>query len=168
MWSAARAEDGRGPATALVGAITAHFALDQVSDVGRQFDDGTLPVARLHELSPVVFRVADAGDLVATALIQRQAEEVVTMAVTCLTRLELVDVPLQVVLGGGVLSAGHPMLVDRVTALLAARAPYAEPVVLRVPPVHGAAALGLRHLAASGVVDPARADRGRGVLRGEA
>jgi N-acetylglucosamine kinase-like BadF-type ATPase len=168
MWSAARAEDGRGPATALAEAITEHFALDLVSDVGRRFDDGTLPIARLHELSPVVFRVAETGDPVATSLVHRQAEEVVTMAVTCLTRLELRDVPLPVVLGGGVLSAGHPMLVTGIAELLAARAPYAEPVVLRVPPVHGAAALGLRDLAASGVVEPTRADRARAVLRGEA
>jgi N-acetylglucosamine kinase-like BadF-type ATPase len=167
MWWAARAEDGRGPATALVDAVTAHFALAQVSEVGWRFDDGRLPAERLHELSPVVFRVAAEGDEIATSLVHRQAEEVVTMAVTCLTRLDLLGTPLAVVLGGGVLSAAHPMLVDRIVDLLAARAPYAEAVVLRVPPVHGSAALGLRHLADTGVVEPDRAARACAVLRGE-
>jgi N-acetylglucosamine kinase-like BadF-type ATPase len=168
MWFAARAEDGRGPATALADAITDHFALDEVNEVGRRFDDGTLPAERLHELSPVVFRVADDGDRVATSLVHRQAEEVVTMAVTCLTRLSLLDTPLAVVLGGGVLSAGHPMLVHRTTELLAERAPYAEPVVLAVPPVHGSAVLGLRHLTETGLVEPNRLTRACAVLRGEA
>ncbi|MGW7683282.1 hypothetical protein ACWGID_21285 [Kribbella sp. NPDC054772] len=53
-----------------------------------------------------------------------------------------------VVLGGGVLTAGHSVLLDRVTRLLANVAPKAVPRVVDVPPVVGAALLGLDHTAA--------------------
>ena len=43
------------------------------------------------------------------------------------------------VLGGGVLAARHPLLHDRITQLLAERAPKAVPHVVTAPPVLGAA-----------------------------
>ena len=70
------------------------------------------------------------------------------MAVSALRRLELLGEPVTVVLGGGVLTAGHSVLLDRVTGLLADVAPKAVPRVVDVPPVVGAALLGLDHTAA--------------------
>jgi hypothetical protein len=82
---------------------------------------------------------------VATELVHRQAEEVVAMAVVAMRRLELLDEPTAVILGGGVLTAGHPLLVETVVRLLAAAAPKALERVVDVPPVVGAALLGLDH-----------------------
>jgi hypothetical protein len=56
--------------------------------------------------------------------------------------------PIPVVLGGGVLTAGHPQLMDEIDRRLAEAAPLAEPRVVRTPPVVGAALLGLDQIGA--------------------
>jgi N-acetylglucosamine kinase-like BadF-type ATPase len=148
FWSASRAEDGRGPATALVTALPMHFAMPSLGAVIEAFHFGDLPTERQLEAGPVLFQVAAAGDAVALGIIQQQAEEIVAMAVSALRRLDLLGEPVTVVLGGGVLTAGHSVLLDRVTSLLAEVAPKAVPRVVDVPPVVGAALLGLDHTAA--------------------
>jgi N-acetylglucosamine kinase-like BadF-type ATPase len=148
FWSASRAEDGRGPATALVSALPAHYGLASLDAVIEAFHFGELASERQLEAGPVLFQVAAAGDTVALGIIHQQAEEIVAMALSALRRLDLLGEPVTVVLGGGVLTAGHSVLLDRVTRLLAEVAPKAVPRVVDVPPVVGAALLGLDHTAA--------------------
>ncbi|MFD5251607.1 N-acetylglucosamine kinase [Streptomyces bobili] len=143
MWHAARAEDGRGPATALAHTLPAHFGLDTVYALIESLHLERLPPARRHELTPVLFATASGGDTVARTLVDRLAAEVVGMATVALTRLDLLEKETPVLLGGGVLTAGHPQLDETITALLAAGAPKATPKVVRQPPVLGAALLGL-------------------------
>jgi alkylation response protein AidB-like acyl-CoA dehydrogenase len=81
-------------------------------------------------------------------LVRRQAEEVVALAVAAMRRLGVLGEPIPVVLGGGVLTAGHPQLMDEITRLLCEQAPGATPAVVRTPPVVGAALLGLDRLGA--------------------
>ncbi|KJK56969.1 N-acetylglucosamine kinase [Saccharothrix sp. ST-888] len=151
MWHAARAEDGRGPATALAPAIAAHFGLPSATAVAEAIHLGQLERIRLHELSRVLFAVAETGDAIALGLIDRQAAEIAGLAVVALTRLELLGEATPVVLGGGVLAARHPLLIDNLTVRLAAAAPLAEPRIVVAPPVLGSALLGLDHLAATGL-----------------
>ncbi|MEU9383883.1 hypothetical protein AB0D38_24150, partial [Streptomyces sp. NPDC048279] len=80
---------------------------------------------------------------IARSVVDRLAQEVATMATVALTRLDLLDEETPVLLGGGVLTGGHPGLDDGVRELLAARAPKAVPRVVRARPVLGAALLGL-------------------------
>lgn len=148
FWSASRAEDGRGPATALLTALPMHYGKPSLAAVIEAFHFGDFPAERQLEAGPVLFEVATTGDTVALGIIQQQAEEIVAMAVSALRRLELLDERATVVLGGGVLTAGHSVLLDRVTLLLAEVAPKAVPRVVDVPPVVGAALLGLDHTAA--------------------
>ncbi|RJO75584.1 ATPase [Nocardia panacis] len=149
MWHAARAEDGRGKLTALSAAIGAHFDLSGANAVAEAIHLGEVPEHRLHELVRVVFDTAAAGDATALRLIDRQADEITRLAVVALRRLELLDAPVPVVLGGGVLAARQPLLIDNVTDRLAVAAPLAEPRIVVAPPVLGAALLGLDQLAAS-------------------
>ena len=148
FWSASRADDGRGPATALLTALPAHFGLPSLAALIEAFHFGELPESRQLEAVPVLFQVAAAGDVVALGIIQQQAEEIVAMALSALRRLDLLGEPVHVVLGGGVLAGGHSVLLDRVVRLLAEAAPKAIPRVVDVPPVVGAAQLGLDHTAA--------------------
>ncbi|MER7753176.1 BadF/BadG/BcrA/BcrD ATPase family protein [Kitasatospora sp. NPDC097643] len=148
MWHAVRAEDGRGGPTALAPAIAAHYGLPSAGAVAEAVHLGQLPGSRLHEIVRVLFTVAEAGDEVALELIDRQADEIVRLAVVALRRLELMDSPTPVVLGGGVLASRQPLLLDNLTARLAAAAPLAQPRVVVAPPVLGAALLGLDHLGA--------------------
>ena len=143
LWLAIRAEDGRGEATALRPAVAAHFGLSSVTAVAAAIHLGQLPGERLHELVPVLFRVAEEGDDAARAVVLRMAREVALMATVALRRLGLMGTAADVVLGGGVLAARNPLLLGTVLEELAAAAPYARPVVVDQPPVVGAALLGL-------------------------
>ncbi|MFJ9459189.1 N-acetylglucosamine kinase [Kitasatospora sp. NPDC101447] len=148
MWHAVRSEDGRGGPTALARAIADHFGLPSAGSVAEAVHLGQLSSDRLHELVRVLFAVAGDGDAVALELIDRQADEIVRLAVVALRRLDLLDSPTPVVLGGGVLASEQPLLLDNVKARLAQAAPLAEPRVVVAPPVLGAALLGLDHLKA--------------------
>lgn len=146
LWHAVRGEDGRGPATALGPAITGHFGTETVEEVALALHFGELPEARLHELSPVLMVTAGAGDPVALSVVDRLAEEVVTMARVALARLDLLAEPMEMVLGGGVLQARIPVLMERIHERAARQTPMARVVVVAEPPVHGAALLGLDSL----------------------
>jgi N-acetylglucosamine kinase-like BadF-type ATPase len=148
LWWAVRAEDGRGPQTALAGAIARHFGVATATDVTIGIHYGTIGQLDLRHLAPVVLAAAQAGDQVARGLVNRQAEEICAMAVTALRRLSLLDGQVPVVLGGGVLAAGDPLLIAGITGRLAGQAPHAVIRVAGVPPVAGAALLGLDHLGA--------------------
>lgn len=143
LWCAARAEDGRGEATELARALPAHFGLGSMYALIEALHLGRIPGARRHELAPLLFSVAAAGDRVALSLVHRQADEVVSMAAVALRRLDLLDQEVPVVLGGSVLAARHPQLNDRIAEGLAVRAPRARVTVVEAPPVLGAGLLGL-------------------------
>ena len=154
MWWAARAVDGRGPATSLSKALPHHAGVADMDDLIAAVHLGALTERECMSLTPVLFEVAAAGDQVAVALVRRQAEEVVALAVSAMRRLGVLDEPFDVVLGGGVLTAGHPLLMDEIHRLLGEEAPLASTTVVRTPPVVGAALLGLDRI---GAAPPARA-----------
>ena len=162
MWHAARAEDSRGPSTALAHTLPAHFGLPTVYALIESLHLERLPPSRRHELTPVLFATASGGDAVARTLVDRLAAEVVNMATVALTRLDLLEEETPVLLGGGVLTAGHPQLDETITELLAAEAPKAVPQVVRQPPVLGAALLGLDRVGAG----PKPQDRLRSHFKG--
>ncbi|MFC5720265.1 N-acetylglucosamine kinase [Streptomyces gamaensis] len=149
LWWAARAADGRGEPSELARAVPAHFGLPGMPEVIEALHLGRVPMERRHELAPVLFAVAARGDVVARAVVARQAEEIATMAYVALARLELLERDVPVVLGGGVLAARHPLLHDRVVSSLAERAPRARPLLVTAPPVLGAALLALDHAGAA-------------------
>ncbi len=149
LWHAARAADGRGAPSALADAVPEHLGLPGMAAVVEALHRGepAWPAVR-HTLVPLLFRVAADGDAVARSVVRRQAEEVVAMASVALDRLGLLARPAPVVLGGGVLAAGHAPLTDAVAALLAAAAPLAVARVVAAHPVLGAALLGLDRVGA--------------------
>jgi N-acetylglucosamine kinase-like BadF-type ATPase len=151
MWWAARAEDGRGPHTVLREALPGHYGLPSMEALIEAVHLGQLAGDRCVEMTPLLFDVAAAGDQVAADVVRRQADEVAALAVAALTRLELLDEPAPVVLGGGVLTAGHRLLLDGIDEALAASAPLASARVVTLPLVVGAGLLGLDQLSAPAV-----------------
>jgi N-acetylglucosamine kinase-like BadF-type ATPase len=143
LFLAVRAEDGRGQPTALCEAIMEHFGTASVVEVTAALHFGELPRNRLHDLAPVLLRVAAGGDEPARAVVERLAEEVFLLARVALDRLRLRDQRADVVLGGSVLAARHPLLMEGVSRRLAAYAPRANLLVVDDPPVVGAALLGM-------------------------
>ncbi|MER5733706.1 BadF/BadG/BcrA/BcrD ATPase family protein [Streptomyces sp. NPDC002138] len=148
VWWAARAEDGRGGPTGLAAALPEHFGLRSMTELIEAVHLGAIAPERTHELVPVLFAVAAAGDPVARALVERQADEVVALAAVALGRLDLLSREAPVLLGGSVLAAGHARLNDRIAQGLAERAPLARVSVVTAPPVLGAGLLGLDALGA--------------------
>ncbi|WP_211247519.1 N-acetylglucosamine kinase [Cryptosporangium arvum] len=150
MSAAARAEDGRGPATGLAAAVTAHFGVDSVLEAIEAFHFGDFPATRFGELSPVVFRSAAQGDAVAGRLVDRLAAEIADYVCASLRRLELRDRATPVVLGGGILAGGDERLLAGVVDRVRPEFPLARFVPVDEPPVIGSALLGLDHLGIAG------------------
>ncbi len=145
LWWAIRAEDGRGPQTGLREAVAAHFSVPMVRDVALGIHLGQLSEEELLGLAPVLLAVARGGDEVARDLVRRQAEEICVMAVVAMRRLGLTARATPVVLGGGLMTARDPFLLTEITERITAAAPQATVTVVDVPPVAGAALLGLDH-----------------------
>jgi N-acetylglucosamine kinase-like BadF-type ATPase len=146
MWWAVRGEDGRGPHTALSGRIAAHFGESTSTDVAAQFHLGNLSSARMHDIVPILFDAATAGDDAALTTVRRQAEEIVALVSATMRRLDLHGADTDVVLGGGILASDDPVLMQPLKSLLGQREPSATVRLLRDPPVVGAALLGLEKL----------------------
>jgi N-acetylglucosamine kinase-like BadF-type ATPase len=148
LWWAVRAEDGRGPQTALRGGVAGHFGVPTVRDVTLGLHAGKINNEELRGLAPLLLAVAHDGDQVARDLVSRQAEEICVMAVTVMRRLDLTARATPVVLGGGLMTTRDPLLLQEITERITAAAPQATVIVVAVPPVAGAALLGLDHVGA--------------------
>jgi N-acetylglucosamine kinase-like BadF-type ATPase len=143
LWHAIRAEDGRGPATALTGYLTSHFGVDRVEEITIGLHKGKIDHDELIGLAPVLLQAADEGDPAAVGLVNRLADEISVMAINAMRRLGLTGQATPVILGGGVITARNPLLLGSITRQLAEAAPRAQVRVIDVPPVVGAALLGL-------------------------
>jgi N-acetylglucosamine kinase-like BadF-type ATPase len=146
MWHAARAEDGRGPATALQKAVTERFGAATVAEVIAGVHLGMIAQERLDNMSEVLFAVAATGDEVAQRVVARQAMEIVALVTVAADRLHLKDSHYAVVLGGGVLRAQHPLLDEAIRNGISAHSPGALVTVLTQPPVLGAGLFALDSL----------------------
>ncbi len=155
LWWAIRAEDGRGQPTALREAVAGHFGADTVRDVTLRIHKGEIGEDGLLALAPVLLATAQRGDRVARNLVSRQADEICLMILTAMRRLSVTGLATPVVLGGGLLTARDPLLIGDIEARLAASAPRAVVRVIDVPPIAGAALLGLDQAGAG----PASQDR---------
>ncbi len=96
---------------------------------------------------PVLFAVAGRGDQVAADVVRRQASEICTMATVAARRLGLAGA-VPVVLGGSLMTARDPLLSGTIRELILAELPGADVRTVDVPPVAGAALLGLDHVGA--------------------
>ena len=148
MWHAMRGWDGRGPATALGAAAAEHFGLASIRDVAIAVHKRDIAQADLRRLTSVLFTVAALGDPVARSLVTRQAAEICAMAAAAMRQLGMTTAGAPVVLGGGLLESRDPLLLAEVDRQLAEAAPGATARVLDVPPVAGAALLGLDYVGA--------------------
>lgn len=140
--SAVRAADGRGPQTVLQTAVPAHFGMTDPLAVARAVHLDEMPMTRLNELAPIVLSVCD-EDAVAASIVSRLADEVIAFARAALRRLELTGADPDVVLGGRVLRAVRPAVVDRIARGVGEVAPNARILVSASEPIVGAALLGL-------------------------
>jgi len=143
LWHAMRAEDGRGRDTILTRYLTSHFGVERVEEVTIGIHQGKISDDDLTGLAPLLLRAANEADPVARTVVSRLADEISVMAITAMRRLGLTGLATPVVLGGGVITARNPLLMSGIARRLAEAAPAAVVRVIDVPPVAGAALLGL-------------------------
>jgi N-acetylglucosamine kinase-like BadF-type ATPase len=150
LWWAARADDGRAGSTVFQTLIPRHFGRENLNAVIEDLHFGRMDEEALGGLAPTVLSAASQlGDEVAVGIVRHLAEEVVTLAVTALRKLDLLVQPAALVLGGGVLTGADPLLHRFIRDGLTAAAPHAVIRLTTVPPVVGAALLGLDRLRAT-------------------
>jgi N-acetylglucosamine kinase-like BadF-type ATPase len=144
--AAVRAWDGRGPSTLLREMVPAHFGLPNPASLTLALYREQVPWSRHREISPLVFAAAAAGDAVAREIVDRQADEIVAWATAAIRRVRLARLDPDVVLAGGVFRTEDPAFYARIEAGVRAVAPRARLVRLGMPPVVGAALIGLDRL----------------------
>ena len=145
--AAARSEDRRGPETSLERSVPAYYGFETPLELASAIHAGAIAQRRLIELAPLVLESCS-FDGVAAEIVDRLAEEVVTMVRSALARLGLGHEPADVVLGGGLLAAGNGRLLDAIELGLRAVGPQLVVRPTSAPPVVGAALLGLDALGA--------------------
>ena len=148
--------------------MPAHFGLETPTDLAHAFHVGRIPRRSVLELSPLVFAEAD-RDQVAAGIVDRLAKEVVALARAALTRLDLTDEPVEVVLGGGLLKSARRVACSTAIASgLAEVGPSIQVHPTGSAPVVGAALLGLDELgAAADAQARARAELAEAVERSQ-
>ena len=99
-----RAHDGRGPDTALTGALLAASPANDFDELIRW--TGSADPAEIAALAPVVFQTAGAGDQIAQAIVEAAAEEL-TGLVASLLPLFGPRKPVPLALAGGNLAPGR-------------------------------------------------------------
>lgn len=167
LGAAVRARDGRGPRTLLETLVPRQFGYRRPIDLTWAIELGSIPQARLRELSPLVFQVAGQGDAVARSIVDRLADELAAMAGAMIRRLNLSRRDPDVVMAGGVFDARDEPFEARIAAGVRAVAPMARLRRSEAPPVLGAALLALDRLDGSAVSDRDGAEaRLRAAMRG--
>jgi N-acetylglucosamine kinase-like BadF-type ATPase len=147
LFAAARSEDGRGPRTVLETKVPEHFGLGSPLALAEAIHLGRIERGRLLELAPMVLAFAE-EDPIAARIVDRQADEVIAFARAAIERLGLAREAVPVVLGGGLMRAGSARLIGAIEDGVRSVAPQADIIVARVPPIVGAALMGLDRLGA--------------------
>jgi len=134
--------DGRGPQTQLAPDILAHFHVATAAALLQIVYDRDVPRREVAALGPVVQSARDAGDAVATEILDRAVDELVLCAAAVVTRLDLGAEPFAIVLAGGAFRV-VPWLKTALTDRLIARWPRAGVHLLDREPALGAVSLAL-------------------------
>lgn len=137
-----RAVDGRGPATRLVEDVLAHFAIEDTSELPPIVYDREWPRASVAALGPIVQSASQRGDAVATRILERAAEELVTAAGSVAEQLEMRGDAFPFVLAGGVFRV-VPWLAEELSRRLVEVAPRSDVRLLDEEPARGAVELAL-------------------------
>ncbi len=133
----------RGPETALSQALVDSAGAVNVADLLAGMVRGQYEVSA--SFAPIVFEVAELGDVVAQEIIHWAGCELGSLAVGVIHQLELEEQEFDVVLSGS-LYKGSPILREVMGQTIHAIAPGARLVRLNAPPVIGGVLLGMEQV----------------------
>jgi N-acetylglucosamine kinase-like BadF-type ATPase len=135
-----RAQDGRGPATALAVGLLSHLGLSNADALVTRVYADDFGVPQLAALAPLVAGVAQSGDPVAQGILVEAGCRLGETVCAVIRGLEMSDQAFEAVLLGGVLQA-RDVVWQTVVGLLGDAAPYACVIEPRRDAAVGAAML---------------------------
>lgn len=136
---------GRGPATMLTEMLCERLGEPSVEALleGLARTDPSLRQPALQNLTPMVLAATEGGDLVARTVLERIGQALGEAAGVVARRLDLTNLPVEVVLAGGLFRTPNRYLLDELELGVRRTAPRAEVRHLTAPPVVGAALMAL-------------------------
>ncbi len=140
-----RHADGRGRMTTLTPRLLSHFGVERAAELIQKIYHEDVPPSAIASLARYVQQSRDEGDMVAGAILNRAADELMTAATAVMSRLELADADFAFVLAGGMFHA-VPWLCDQLKLMLPALAPDSQTLLLDVEPALGAVRLAIAEL----------------------
>lgn len=138
-----RAHDGRSPATLMTELVLHQLGQPCPHELMLALYHRNIIKSDILALVPLLFKAAMCGDKPAQELIVRVGEELGCSAVAVIERLGLEELPIEVVLAGGVFKGEGPLLYDTIEQAVHRVAPHATLVRPILEPVVGAMMLGL-------------------------
>ena len=140
-----RHADGRGRVTSLTPRLLQHFGVQRATELIHKVYHEELSPRSIAAVAKYVQHARDEGDMVATGILNRAADELMTAATAVMTRLELAEQPFTFVLAGGMFHA-VPWLCDQMQLLLPALAHQCTVMRLNQEPALGAVRFALAEL----------------------
>jgi N-acetylglucosamine kinase-like BadF-type ATPase len=136
---------GRGPATMLTDMLCERLGEPSVETLLERLarHDPRLRSPDLQNLTPMVLAATEAGDLVARTVLERIGQALGEAAGVVARRLNLSNLPVEVVLAGGLFRTPNRYLLDELELGVRRTAPRAEVRLLTSPPVVGAALMAM-------------------------
>ena len=140
-----RHADGRGRATGLTPLLLGHFGVERASELIHKVYHEEMSPRSIAAVARYVQHARDDGDVVATGILTRAADELMTAATAVMERLELAEQPFTFVLAGGMFHA-VPWLCGQMQRLLPALAHQSKVMLLNEEPALGAVRLALAEI----------------------
>jgi N-acetylglucosamine kinase-like BadF-type ATPase len=140
-----RHADGRGRLTSLTPRLLNHFNAARASDLINKIYHEEMSPRAIAALAQYVQQAREDGDMVATAILNQAADELMTAAAAVMRRLDLTDAPFVFVLAGGMFRA-VPWLGDQMRLLLPNLAEHCTVMRLETEPALGAVRLAVAEL----------------------
>lgn len=136
---------GRGPATMLTDMLLERLGEPSVETMLERLarQDPRFRAPELQNLTPMVLAATEAGDLVARTVLERIGYALGEAAGVVARRLNLSNLPVEVVLAGGLFRTPNRYLLDELELGVRRTAPRAEIRQLTSPPVVGAALMAM-------------------------
>lgn len=138
----ARDADGRGPRTRLTPLVLAHFSLSRPEQLVSEIYDDAKGKHAIASLGQTVEQARAEGDVVATEIMRKAADELALAAASVVARLEMRGEQFPILLSGGMIR-GAQWLAAEVTTRLAEVAPRSSVIALDREPAMGAVRLAL-------------------------
>lgn len=137
-----------GP-TVLTEQVLRHTCAENVDKLLNRYVDGDLDQRQINELARVVLASAEAGDQTSVNIVRSFGSRLGSYVAAGLSRYDMADIELEVVLAGGIFKSRSRELIDSIKMRVASVSEKAFLVYSPYEPVVGAVMLGLEELSVS-------------------